>query len=128
MYASEIALNELEPDLIVSDLIDHDAAQSGDVLTVLHVHSYHSRQFFSKMALADGWYDNVNTTGTDTSDVRFYALEMALRGNNIGGRSIADEAVALRPRGMDMAAVNDGAQPPSVKELSQPPPRKRIVN
>jgi hypothetical protein len=83
MYAGEIALNHVVPDLTLADSsLDHPAHSKSKMFdsTIFHVHSYHVEELFNKFELYDGKYDTLTSLSPGV-EVRSYALEMALRGN-----------------------------------------------
>lgn len=83
MYGQEISINHLIRDAQPTRMIDFPSDVKASVNNVYHIHCFHTDSFYSKFANAKKWYDSVNSTGWDMSDVRHWSLEMMLRGKGI---------------------------------------------
>ena len=80
MYAGEIALNHLVPDLDgPSPLLDYFSASSESIHTYPHIHCWHSEEKYSKFAWDRGEYANCTEATLNIEVIHDYCLTMALR-------------------------------------------------
>lgn len=80
MYASEIALNHLVPDLEgPSELLDFFSTSTESTQNYPHVHCWHTNELFSKFEWETGSYQHYNLNDLNPGIIREYCLMMALR-------------------------------------------------
>lgn len=80
MYASEIAVNHLVDDFIISNKFDghSDYTTSWKTDGVYHIHCWHTSEVYSKHAFMENSYDNVDTSSLNTEKTNDYCLSIAL--------------------------------------------------
>ena len=83
LYASEIAINHCVADLEFTTMLDGQSTHVISINEVAHIHTYQSTAMFSKIPFERGSYDRMNTQGFNLKELRYYALEMALRGKQV---------------------------------------------
>lgn len=80
MYATEVALNHLEPDLLCdANLLDYPSDGPGQVAEHPHVHCWHRKVHYSKHNWIDGLYEIRPEADLDLTRVPDYCLAMAQR-------------------------------------------------
>ena len=80
MYATEVALNHLAPDLEgPSPQLDFQSTSDAPTSSAAHIHCWHTERCYSKFAFDRGEYDAVDPSTLDLGIVRDYCLALALR-------------------------------------------------
>jgi len=84
MYATEVALNHLVPDLVGSSpLLDFFSTSTESTIQYPHIHCWHTNELFSKFEWEKGSYQNRKLEDLDLSVIRDYCLAMALSSSDI---------------------------------------------
>lgn len=81
LYGQTLALNHLiagkQMNVVkLQNLLDYPSGNGNSIHRVIHIHVYHDDVLFSKFAFKSGLYDQMNVT--DSKEIRFYCLKMAL--------------------------------------------------
>ena len=89
LYGQHLALNHLIATnqlniKRLNEMIDFPSGNDESVLdSMLHIHVFHGDNLFSKFAFKSGKYDNMSVTDDQATQVKYYALKMALDGKRM---------------------------------------------
>lgn len=80
MYASEIAINHVVDDFIISDKFDSrcDSKNSWKDDGIYHIHSWYTDDIYSKNNFINNIYDNIDLNTLNTEKTNEYCLKIAL--------------------------------------------------
>lgn len=86
LYGQTLALNHLisaqQTHVVkLENHLDYPSGNTDSINKVLNIHVFHGDDMFSKFAFQAGKYDQMNTT--DSEEIKFYCLKMALDGKRI---------------------------------------------
>jgi hypothetical protein len=83
LYAGQIAINSCADFEKRPDMLDYDAASTGNTTEHAHLHTWPGRGQFSKMEFANGKYDDIKLEDLNLEVIKEYATYMALDSRNI---------------------------------------------
>jgi len=88
LYGQSLALNHLIASdqahvVRIANQLDYPSGNTNSIHNILNIHVFHGDGMFSKFAFKVGKYDQMNTT--DSDEVKYYCLKMALDGKRMSG-------------------------------------------
>ena len=91
LYGQTLALNHLiaagEAHIVkLENHLDFPSGNTNSIHTVLNIHVFHGDDMFSKFAFKVGKYDQMNAT--DSEEVKYFCLKMALDGKRMSGTDL----------------------------------------
>ena len=93
LYGQNLALNHLiglkQFNVIkLENYLDYPSGNIESIFSKLHIHVFHGDDMFSKFMFKAGRYDNMTTSAENETQVKYYALKMALDAKRISSSNL----------------------------------------
>jgi len=74
----------------IDNLLDVSSYKNKNIFSILHIHTFHSGQMFSKFKFKAGNYNDINPDKENTNMAKYYSLKMALEGKSLTENKLAE--------------------------------------